>query len=631
MKRTRKPSQRSNKGYALLITVVFIGIALLLLGSVMNWSNSTARQTERNNLFSMNSAAAEAGAERVIAQMTRDFYAQTFQPATNYTYSHDTYNPCPTASDQANWPVKFVFCDANGVTNQTSVSTLPSNWSTNWVVLGNQYANLWAAVAQCTVISTATATNEPYSVPATVKEQFQLASIPLFQFAIFYNMTMEICPGTNMTVNGKTYVNGQIWADPSYKLTFGDTVDTTMPAVFYTRNTNDDTQTVTANPTVIYSVTNQPTTNAPALVLPVGTNSFQFGATNYAGTNSASSVESILNLPPTNVVASSSQGQTYLYNDADLVISNASFAIGTNSGIGSLITAYFQDTNNATRLTPIANNFTNTIKTVFTNGSVKTTNYSTNIAYTFATNTTFYDYREGKTVQAVQLNVGALNSWINGAGSADNSQLNTDSGHYIDSVYIYNNFPASNTNLPAVQVANGATLPTQGLSVATPFPLYVLGNYNASGSNLGTTNVANTAPAAFMADAITLLSGNWNNSYTSNTALTSRIATNTTINAATLEGIVVSTNISGTKYYSGGVENFLRLLESWTGDTLTYNGSIVVMFNSLYATNHWQGPGNYYNIPIRNWGFDLNFKSQNQLPALTPQAKALVRQGWSVY
>ena len=29
---------------------------------------------------------------------------------------------------------------------------------------------------------------------------------------------MEICPGGNMTVNGPTYVNGQIYADPVERL-----------------------------------------------------------------------------------------------------------------------------------------------------------------------------------------------------------------------------------------------------------------------------------------------------------------------------------------------------------------------------------------------------------------------------
>ena len=82
------------------------------------------------------------------------------------------------------------------------------------------------------------------------------------------------------------------------------------------------------------------------------------------------------------------------------------------------------------------------------------------------------------------------------------------------------------------------------------------------------------------------------------------------------EGIVESNpNISGN--YSGGVENFLRLLENW-GGTLTYNGSIVVMFPSIYATNYWQPTGNYYNAPTRHWAFDNNFTNLAGLPPLTP-------------
>ena len=105
------------------------------------------------------------------------------------------------------------------------------------------------------------------------------------------------------------------------------------------------------------------------------------------------------------------------------------------------------------------------------------------------------------------------------------------------------------------------------------------------------------------------------------TALSSRTPGDTCVNAAALEGIVPS---NGTAY-SGGVENFLRLLENWTGRTITYNGSIVVMFPSQYATNVWQTTGVYYNAPTRKWGFDLNFTDQGRLPPLTPQVKATIR------
>ena len=63
--------------------------------------------------------------------------------------------------------------------------------------------------------------------------------MPIFQYAIFYNMDMEICPGANMTINGKTHVNGNVWADPSTTLTFADRMETTASNIFYTRSPND--------------------------------------------------------------------------------------------------------------------------------------------------------------------------------------------------------------------------------------------------------------------------------------------------------------------------------------------------------------------------------------------------------
>src|SRR5207253_2406379 len=91
--------------------------------------------------------------------------------------------------------------------------------------------------------------------------------------------------------------------------------------------------------------------------------------------------------------------------------------------------------------------------------------------------------------------------------------------------------------------------------------------------------------------------------------------------------------------YSGGVENFLRLMEDWSNKgngggqaTLTYNGSIVVMFPSQYGNSKWQPPsqGNsYYNAPNRKWGFDTSFYTPGNLPPMTPQVKAVIRENWT--
>src|SRR5690606_2141787 len=96
-------------------------------------------------------------------------------------------------------------------------------------------------------------------------------------------------------------------------------------------------------------------------------------------------------------------------------------------------------------------------------------------------------------------------------------------------------------------------------------------------------------------DSITILSTAWNDS-NANKAMSHRTASATTVNAAFLAGIVPS---DGT-YYSGGVENFPRFLENWSGRVFTYNGSMVVMYYSAIATAPWGG-SDVYNAPNRNW------------------------------
>lgn len=594
MKIARKIYQQGVQGYALLMTLIFISVALLLLVSVMNWTNSSARQTERNNLFGLGTGAAEAATERVVAQMTFDFFNQTFGSGTNYYMTNTFCQPPSTAS----WPVQFSFSNPSNSSPTTYVSINPVNWTTNWGTLfAANYSGMHADIANCTVVSTATPVNQPYTnVSATVQETFQLAAIPIFQYAIFYDLNMEIDPGATMSVTGPVYSNGGIWSG-STVLTFNSMVS--AAGNIYNTNSDPFATNYTGSGKSTYLTSSN--INQDTLAMPIGQ------------TNDPTAIRALLNLPPAGTAPYSSTGQLYFINQTDLIISNS--PSGT-------ISAYLQDSNNVTPVKYIPPNVTK----ITTNGSTVTTNLS----YSFATNTSFYDYREGKTVAAVQLNVGALTNWLASTnGSTFNAQLYNDTGHYVDSVYVYNNAPSSSSSLPAVRMANGAVLPTQGLTVITPDPLYVLGNYNASGTSLNNgTNVANTAPAALFGDSITALSTAWSDSYTSSTALSSRTPAATTINAAAFEGIVQTVGAN----YSGGVENFIRLLENWSSSsTLTYNGSIVVMFPSQYATNKWQATGVYYNAPHRAWAFDLNFQSNSGLPPLTPRVTKIFRQTWSVY
>ena len=432
---------------------------------------------------------------------------------------------------------------------------------------------------------------------------------PVFQFAIFYNLDLEICPGAAMTINGHVHSNKSIWttgSSSSQLLTYAGLVDASQ-TIYYTRSPNDPQSYTTGN-VRINITTNNPLTNVPMLTIPVSTNNNPSG--------------NILNLPPPNLIAPndaaySPTGTVYLYNGCDLIISNA--ASGTN------ISVFYNNQFATPRLTTI---FPDVL--VFSTNNI-THIVTTNSYYTFVTNTSFYDYRESDTVKAVEIDVGKLRIWLTNAATRGGKQFNTlnssgatSKGHGINSVYVFNNIPFTSNQLPAVRLVNGTRLPSAGLTVATAQPIYVKGDYNTTtdGTTFSTTlgsSISNTVPAAIMGDAVTILSSAWIDTWNSATSFGSRSANRATINAAVLEGIVQSvTDAGGTKHYSGGVENFLRLLEDWSGNTLVYNGSMVVLFPSQYATNYWIGPGTYYNPPTRNWGFDVNFNQPQHLPPLTP-------------
>jgi hypothetical protein len=497
--------------------------------------------------------------------------------------------------------------------------------------------NLSSPIAWSGTISPILMTSVSSNFPATNSQTFfrLVQNYPIFEFAIFYNLNMEIDPGAPMFINGPVFSNAGIWAGTG-NLTFNSTVSAVGQV-----NTSDTDPFVTGHtsstpPPTIFNLAGQPISGVGALNLP------GFGTTN---------AEAILNIPPPSyamgtAAAYSTNGLAYLANAVDLVISNA--ITGTNilgggfTPKGTNITIYFQDSQNVPILKKLTPDFyilktpafaggpiyTNYVwpDTVF-NRSTYTNRCATNVAYagwSFVTNVAFYDYRESKTVQAVQIDVAKFNFWLtnltatNGGGQY-NFVCDDDKGHTIDSIWVYNNAINDSSTLPALRVISGIQLPNSwGLTVATPMPIYVYGDYNKQIDAIHVssgTNTAYTYPAALMGDAVTSLSSSWSDSYNPATSLGSRNASSTTFNAAILQGIVKSSGVN----YSGGVEQSLRFLEDWSGDTNTYNGSLVAMFPSIYATNYWQSAGIYYNPPKRNWNFDYNFLQQNKLPPLTPQ------------
>jgi hypothetical protein len=186
-------------------------------------------------------------------------------------------------------------------------------------------------------------------------------------------------------------------------------------------------------------------------------------------------------------------------------------------------------------------------------------------------------------------------------------------------------------NSYGIRLYNGATLGAgstaiQGLTVASDQALYIRGDYNSNTKK----------PAAILADSINILSNSsplddsttctgYDATYnagdcTSTTGLSSRLTSNTTINAAFLSGVDVTGTVGGED--SGGLNNYPRLHEGWSGSTLTYRGSMVSLGRARRVNGPFGAVGTTYNIysaPDRNWDYDIDFNNAANLPPLTPR------------
>jgi len=192
-----------------------------------------------------------------------------------------------------------------------------------------------------------------------------------------------------------------------------------------------------------------------------------------------------------------------------------------------------------------------------------------------------------------------------------------------------------------------------GLTIVSENPVYIEGNWNA------TTNNANDphAATAVIADAVTLLSRNWNDSYS---FIYPYEATNAAANAgrtreatsfyrvAVLAGkppefakptdLGAAASVFGT---DGGAHNFLRMLEgdkaidNTATTTVNYRGSLATLFFSRQGTGTfkccsatWQD-GIVYSVPVRAFQFDIDFTNPALLPPNTPMFRDMNAVGFS--
>lgn len=202
--------------------------------------------------------------------------------------------------------------------------------------------------------------------------------------------------------------------------------------------------------------------------------------------------------------------------------------------------------------------------------------------------------------------------------------------------------------------SDNVTNPT-GVTIASDQAIYVQGDYNLvykqDKSNpdaplLGINDPedpnieyrkVNYQPASVLADSFNALSNaclNNDKAINNNGGKGCNIngsngtkATETTFNAAILAGVDVTLlGKNGNSGYNGGLENYPRFAENWSGINWNYRGSFVSIDQPLYVSGTWKSQA--YNPPNRNWDYDQNFNDPRNLPPLTPQFVVLKQESF---
>ena len=229
----------------------------------------------------------------------------------------------------------------------------------------------------------------------------------------------------------------------------------------------------------------------------------------------------------------------------------------------------------------------------------------------------FYEGREQNVVDMLDVDLGLLSIWTNGEA------LKKTSVYYFEFIVPDNTLPGwtaaqkalltDNTLNPAVRLKNGRTLPNP-LTLATHYPIYVQGDFNK----------LSWVPSSVVGDAISILSNAWNDANHQAQVIVKPAASPTEVYTAILAGHSATPcdhedmGCPGgyEDFYGGGIENYPRFLENWSGQTLKFVGSLVSIHESVVAVGTWSGRP--YSPPVRDWSFDVRFSDPLNLPPGTP-------------
>lgn len=498
--------------------------------------------------------------------------------------------------------------------------------------------------------------NQPIDIKVTARDtsgnkatsilSVNAQTIPLFQFGVFYEGDLEILPGAPMTFAGWVHTNGNLYLS-SNSVTFQSQI-TTPDSVFWQRKDNNSRLNGvrinnSAGSAVLLDFDSRSLSGAAF----VNRSQSKFNGRMMTEAHGVRPLKLPLpaNTPPIALIQPRNANDSQMAQDVKMAW-KADWIITVNSRVFRMDTMTWRNTTS----------FCDSLVQVRTAGMVVPTGNVCRSIFKPRVNA-FYDGREDLKPDLLDIYMDSLRLWSDLLPSARAPRI-----MYIQFVNdtasrvgLHANTGVTGVNdYMAVRIRGGARLPlpassadTGGVTIVTDRPMYVLGDYN--------TTV--WRPAALMADAITFLSNPANPTMfqlptnnanrcsaqpgwcdTLQMSFTKRTARPTTVNAAILAGHSATTCDwqragCGTNNYGGGLENFPRFLEGWGNVTFTYTGSLVSLFESVYAKGLWNNStnvagmtqGGYYDAPTRAWQFDINFRFPQRLPPGTPSVGTVLQ------
>jgi len=407
------------------------------------------------------------------------------------------------------------------------------------------------------------------NINVTVHQIIARRLIPTFQHSVFYDDDLEILPGANMNLSGRIHCNNDIYmdADSGATLKVNSTYVHSAGNIYNKRKNNGSR--LSGEVEITRDKPGAPDYEAMDN-LDCDSANWTTAATDRWDGSVQSSVHGVTELTAPSVASIQPGG--YYASNADVVITETGIVKG---GV------------------PLREGVD------YPNGTV-------------TINQTLYDNREGSYIRTVNVDLSKL---ANLAGESPGVGQPAYANNLPSNGLMYVTVADVAGTQPGVRLFNGATIDRSGgLTIVSNDPVYIQGDYNT----------VDEKPAAVICDSLNILSNRWNDANSPAANWASRTANQTTINSAFIAG--VDTTTSGN--YNGGLENYPRLHENWSGINLNIKGSFVALWESQVADGSWAYGSPRYTAPRRNWYYNTAFNNPSNLPPFTPWAVEAQRIAW---